>query len=82
MENLGYLQAKLESLSSALEKHMEDEGAFKEKIISSLEKLQNEMSLAKHFLLFIRLLGYTIALLIALKFGDVKTLWHDFITGG
>lgn len=81
-EKLGYLQAKVESLAEKMSQHMDDEAKFKVTMLETLNKLSSEMSLAKNFILFLRLLGYTILLILAMKFGDVKSLWHEFLSGG
>jgi len=45
------------------------------KILTQQAKIMEELSLYKHFILFIKCLCASAAAILALKFGDVKSIW-------
>lgn len=44
-------------------------------ILAQQIKIMDELSLYKHMIMFIKCCAYTGAAILALKFGDVKSIW-------
>lgn len=70
-------QVEFNVFKSKVENFMVEDKEIHEKLLSKLDTLHNQVSLARHFLLFLKALGYTLIFLLAFKFGDIKTLWSN-----
>lgn len=66
---------------SKVDGYMERDAETNKEILKQIKTLQNQVSLARHFLLFVKLTGYTIIFMLAFKFGDIKTIWSNFFHG-
>lgn len=60
----GIMMNKIEKLEETQSTIMEQQAA-----------IMDELSLYKHFIMFVKALGYTIAAVLAFKFGSIKDFW-------
>ncbi len=44
-------------------------------ILAQQTKIMDELSLYKHFIMFVKCLAYTGVAIVAFKFGDLKSIW-------
>ena len=44
-------------------------------ILQQQATIMDELSLYKHFIMFVKAVGYTLAAVLAFKFGSIKDIW-------
>lgn len=62
-------------LKAELKQGLEENRKANEKICAEIQKIKDELSLYKHFIFFLKLLGYSTIAIATLKFGDLAKLW-------
>lgn len=75
---LGEVSASVRALKETLETHIEVNEKTHTKLFDQLTLLHAEVSLARNFLLFAKLLGLTVIAVLTFKFGDISTIWSKW----
>ena len=65
-EDIGYIKAKTDSNTKAIEV-----------LTVEMKAMRDELSLYKHFVVFMKALGLMIICVATLKFGDVIDIWKE-----
>lgn len=72
MDNNDY---KLGEISAKVSMMVRKQEIFEETVMARLDKIENQVSLAKNFVLFGKLTALTILAVLTFKFGDVSDIW-------